>query len=283
MLWRMARYVIVLAALVSIGACTRVGPGHVGIKVSMAGSNRGVNEIPTTTGWVFYNPAATSVFEYPTFVQTAVWSANTAEGKPVNEEITFTTSDQLQVAADISIAYQLNAAKVPAFYVKFRSDDLDHFTHGYLRNLAREKFDNVAGHFKIEQIMGDNGPFLAEARAALQKDLDSIGVELQQFGFIGAPRPPKSVIDAINMKVQATQIAIQKENEVRQAQADAAKVVAEAEGYAKALETRSRADAEANRRIAESLTPQLVEGWKVQKWNGVLSQVSGAVPLITVK
>lgn len=283
MLSRLVRIALVGAVLVSLGACTRVGPGYVGIKISMAGSNRGVNDIPTTTGWVFYNPAATSVFEYPTFMQTAVWTHNAAEGKPVNEEITFTTSDQLQVAADISIAYQLDGSKVPAFYVKFRSDDLDQFTHGYLRNLAREKFDNAAGHYKIEQIMGDNGPFLAEVRRELQKELEPIGVQLSQFGFIGAPRPPSSVINSINAKVQATQIAIQKENEVRQAQADAAKRVAEAEGYAKALETRSKADAEANRRIAESLTPQLIEGWKIQKWNGTLPQVSGAVPLVQVK
>lgn len=216
-------------------------------------------------------------------MQTAVWTHSVAEGNPVNEEITFTTADQLQVSADISLAYQLLADKVPAFYVQFRSDDLDKFTHGFLRNLAREKFDNAAGHYRIEQIMGDNGPFLREVRAELQQALDPIGVELQQFGFIGAPRPPASVIESINMKVQATQIAIQKENEVRQAKADAEKRVAEAEGYARALETRSRAEAEANRRIAESLTPTLIEGWKIQKWNGALPQVSGAVPMVQVK
>ena len=57
---------------------------------------------------------------------------------------------------------------------------------------------------------------------------------IDQFGFIGSPRPPSSVIDAINAKVQAQQIAVQKQNELVQAQADAAKLVAAADGQAKA-------------------------------------------------
>lgn len=275
---------LIIAAIFSMAGCNVIGPGHVGIVVSMAGSQRGVEDMPTTTGWTFVNPITSRVYEYPTFVQSAVWTASAAEGHPTNEEISFTTGDQMQVNADISIAYQLNAAKVPAFYVKFRSDDLDQFTHGFLRNLAREKFDNTAGKYKIEQIMGDNGPFLKEVRDALQRDLNPIGVELQQFGFIGAPRPPKSVIDSINAKVQATQIAIQKQNEVAQATADAAKIVAQAQGYADSLAKRSQAEAEANLRIAKSLTPELIEYQKLQKWNGVLPQFTGgATPLISIK
>jgi regulator of protease activity HflC (stomatin/prohibitin superfamily) len=273
---------VIALALIS-GACTRVGPGEVGIVVSMAGSNKGVADIPTATGWTFYNPVGTTIYTYPTFVQSAVWTKNAHEGHPENEEISFTTGDAMQVYADISLAYQLNASKVPAFYVKFRSDDLDKFTHGFLRNLARQKFDDIGGKYKIEQVMGDNGPFLAEVRKSLQADLDSIGVELQQFGFIGAPRPPESVIEAINQKVKATQIAIQKENEVRQAQAEAAKTVAEAHGYADAQNVRAESDAAYNRKISESLTPALVEWQKAQKWNGVLPTVTGgATPFLTL-
>lgn len=268
----------------SAAACTRIGPGHVGIKVSMAGSNKGVNEIPTTTGWVFYNPLGTSVYEWPTFVQTAVWTKNPGEGHPANEEISFNTGDSMQVFADISLAYQLNASKVPAFYVKFLTDDLDTFTHGFLRNLARQKFDDVAGKYKIEQIMGDNAPFLKEVRESLQAELTPYGVELQQFGFIGSPRPPQSVIDSINMKVQATQIAIQKENEVRQATAEAAKTVAQAKGYAEAAGIKAEADANWNRKVNESLTEKLIDYEKAKKWDGKLPQVtSGAGTLFTIK
>jgi len=281
--------VALLAAALTSTACGRtvVEPGHVGIQVDYYGQDRGVESYPKVTGVVWYNPVTTAVFQYPTFVQTAVWTHNPNEGSPNNEEISFTTADQMVVAADISLAYHLVPDKVPAFYVKFRSDDLKGFTHGFLRNLAREKFDGVAGRFKIEQIMGDNAPFLESTRTLLQKDLDSIGVQLDQFGFIGAPRPPGQVIEAINAKVRATQIAIQVENEVRQAEAQAKKNVAEAEGQSRAAVARAQGDAEANRLLSQSITQQLIEWRKlgvqqqaIMKWQGQLpTYVGGQTPI----
>lgn len=267
-----------------LGGCTRIGPGHVGIVVSMAGDRRGVNDIPVTTGWVFYNPLATSVFEYPTFMQTAVWTKSATEGNPKNEEITFTTLDQMQVAIDLSVGYTLQAEKVPHFYVKFRSDDLDTFTHGFFRNLAREKVDGVAGRFKIEQIMGDNAEFLRTARSELQAAIVPYGIVLEQFGLTSSPRPPDAVITAINAKIAATQLAIQKQNELVQAQADAAKAVAFADGEAKSILIVAVAQAEANRKLSESLSANLIDLKRVEKWNGVLPQVSGSnTPFVSLK
>lgn len=278
-------WVFVIALLSSVAAgCARVGPGYVGIKVSMAGSDRGVNDIPATTGWVFYNPFGSSVYEYPTFVQQVVWTQNPAEGRPANEEITFTNADQMQIAVDVSLAYHIEPDKVPAFYVKFRSDDLDSFTYGYLHSLARDKFNEIGGKYRIEQIMGDNGPFLKEVKASLQTDLTPIGVVLEsQFGIIGAPRPPPAVIEAINMKVGAVQLAQQKQNEVVQAQADANKAVAKAEGDARSILAVATAQAEANRKIAESLSTNLIHYKELEKWDGKLPQVSGgSTPFVSL-
>jgi regulator of protease activity HflC (stomatin/prohibitin superfamily) len=292
----MKKLILVALLAAMTAACTRIGPGYVGIKVSNAGSERGVGKESLTTGWVFYTPGASTVLEYPTFVQQVVLTKSANEGSKNNDEITFTNSDQMTIAADISFAYHLEADQVPAFYTKFRSDDLDQFTHGYLKSLIRDKFNEVGGHYSIAQIMGDNGPFLKEVRDAVQQDVKGIGVVMEsQFGFIGAPRPPETVIASINAKAQAQQIATQKEMEVKQAEADARKAVAKADGDAKAAISSAQgqaqsilavaeAQAEANRKLQQSLTPALVEYTKVQRWNGVLPTVSGgAQPLIDLR
>lgn len=258
------------------GGCTRVSPGYVGVKSTLTGSGRGMSDVAVGPAWVYYNAFTESVMEYPTFMQTAVWTHNKDEGHPINEEITFTTSNKMQVAADISIGYTLKPERVPAFYIKFRSDDVSSFTHGYLRNMARQQFDDVAGRYTVDQIMGDNGPFLKEVRAALQHEMDSIGVFIEQFGFIGAPRPPQGVIDSINATVQAAQLALQKQNELVSSQADAAKAVAKAEGEARSVMVNAEAQAKANRILAESITQNLIEYRKLDKWNGALPQVSGS-------
>lgn len=280
---------ILAIAFAASGCVGKVEPGYAGIQVNSWGTARGVQDLTITTGGYTYNPFTTTIYDYPTFVQTTVWTANTAEGKPVNEEITFTTSDQMAVSADISLGYELVYEKVPAFYVKFRNDDLEKFTHGYLRNLAREKFDTSAGKYKIEQIMGDNAPFLKEVRESLQLELDPIGVRITQLGFIGAPRPPKEVIAAITAKVEAVQSAIRVENQLRESEAEAKKVVATSQGEAASRVVEAEGRAKANRILQESLTPQLLEWRRLDiqaaaqsKWNGVLPVYSlgNSTPLI---
>lgn len=275
--------VIGLLAWNGAACASRVNAGMVGVKVDYAGTYRGVQDLPIRTGWVAYWPGVSTVFEYPTFVQNVVWTRNPAEGSPANEEITFTNADQMSIAVDISLAYHLDAAKIPAFYLKFRNDDLQAFTLGFMHNVARDQFNAIAGRYHMDQIMGDNGQFVTEVRKALQDELGPYGVVIDQFGIIGAPRPPQSVLDSITMKVKAQQIAIQKQNEVAQATADADKEVAKATGYARSRQIEAEADAAYNRKVAESLSPLLIQNWAITKWNGILpTMTTGAVPFINV-
>lgn len=273
-----------IMALAGSVACSRVNPGHVGIKVVNGGSDRGVSDYPTQVGWIVYNPVTTTVLEYPTFVQTAVWTKDPGEGHPQNEEITFTNKDRMMVAADVNLSYHLEAAKVPAFYVKFRSDDLATFTYGYLHNVARDVFNEHAGKYTIDQIMGDNATFLADVHKGLQATVEPYGVVIDQFGIIGAPRPPQAVIDQINASVHATQLTTQKQNELAQVTADMAKEREKTDTYARNTLTLAEAQAEANRKLTISLTPALVQYEAIKKWDGVLPTMTtgGAVPFINI-
>lgn len=274
--------ILIVVALVAVtmlgaGCATRIGPGHVGIQVALAGSNRGVQDYETTTGWAFYNPFSTQLVEYPTYVQTYVWTKANEEG---DESFTFLTKEAMVMNLDVNLSYQLHQEKIPAFYVKFRNDDITQFTFGYLHNVTRDCFTQTGGKYSIADLMGNNAPFIAEVRACVATATSDIGVEIQNFGVIGAPRAPQQIIDAINKKMEAQQIALQKQNEVMQAQADALKAVAQADGFAKAKISIAQGEAEANRKLAESLSPSLLE-WRrlniteqaVSKWDGVQPQV----------
>jgi regulator of protease activity HflC (stomatin/prohibitin superfamily) len=278
---------VILAAVVFIivgcAGLTRIDAGHVGVKINYAGSYRGVEDVPAVTGWVFVNPLTQRVFEYPTYVQTAVWTREDIPESPGNEEVSFNSKEGLMITGDISLSYQLQADKIPAFYIKFRNDDLKHFTHGFLRNVARDIFNEVAGHYGIEEIYGPKKDvFLIEVRTALNNAVKDIGVIVEQFGFIGAPRIPESVAGALNSKVKATQDAIRVENELREAEAEAKKQVALANGEAQARVARAKGESEANLLLTRSITPTLLE-WKrlevtaqaVQKWDGRRPTVEG--------
>lgn len=262
----------VLLVVCSMPGCTRINPGNVGIKINMAGTARGVSDLPLETGWVFYMPGVTKVFEYPTFMQTAVWTASVHEGNPVDESITFTDKDQVPISADINLSYRLESTKVPNFYIQFRSDDIKGFTHGYLRNVARDAFNAVASQYSFDEINGmKKEEILLNIRKKINDGVGRYGVIVEQFGFIGALRPPANIAESINLKIAAIQKAIQSENELRQAKADAAKTIARAEGEAKA-----------NQLLASSISQQLID-WRrleitmeaVKHWDGKRPMVEG--------
>jgi regulator of protease activity HflC (stomatin/prohibitin superfamily) len=234
-----------------------------------------VQDIELKTGRVWYNPYSTSIIEYPTYMQSVTWTAAPNEGNPTNEEITFNTKDSMTVRGDFNLSYTLVSDKVPAFYVKFRSDDLKTFNDGFLHSVARTCINDTAGSYTIEQIMGDNGPWLKESQKCLDAKLDQYGVKIEQFGIIGSPRPPDQVIQSINMKVQATQLALQKQNEVAQATADAQKAVAVAEGEANSQIARAKGEAESNRIKSSSIDDKLIRWYQltnahdmIWRWNG---------------
>jgi regulator of protease activity HflC (stomatin/prohibitin superfamily) len=270
---------VVLSAVVGLGlimACYKVvAPGHVGIVVKQSGSDRGVQDFPVQSGRVWYNPVNEVVLTYPTYVQRAIWTSSTQEGLPINDEISFQSAEGLRFTSDVNVSYQLTAAQVPKFYVKFRSDDLTAFTHGFFRDAVRNAF-RISTAYRAEEINGvRQAELIDRVLEQLRSAMQPYGVDVLQLGFASPPRPPDSVKQAIESKIAATQHAERAENEKRQAIAEAAKAVEIARGQA-----------QANDLLTRSLSPQLMQ-WKQleileQKWNGQFPQVVGSstIPLL---
>ncbi len=59
-----------LAGMLMTGCVTKVDPAAEGIKVKLVGSERGVDDVTLVSGWVWYNPFTTQIYEYPNYVQT---------------------------------------------------------------------------------------------------------------------------------------------------------------------------------------------------------------------
>ncbi|MEN9867156.1 MAG: hypothetical protein RL748_2746, partial [Pseudomonadota bacterium] len=232
--------------------------------------SKGISHEDTVTGFVFYNPIQTQLIVYPTFIQRVVWSHDLKEGNASNEELSFNTKDSVPVSLDVAVSYGLDPARVPAFYTKFRADRIESFTHGYLRDTARNVVVAIGSEYNFDDINGGKKEeFLDRIAKELNTRVGPLGVSVQQFGLIGALRPPQALLDAVSAKTRAIQDSIRTENEVRSAQAEAKKRVAIAEG-----------EAAANRALLLSLDEKLFE-WErlkmqreaIQKWNGVAPQV----------
>jgi regulator of protease activity HflC (stomatin/prohibitin superfamily) len=299
--------VLLLCAAIGYSSCSLIEPGNVGIQVQRAGANRGVQDLPTVSGWAAFNPLTETVIEFPTTVQTAVWTAAISEGHTTDESITFSSREGVTVSSDVALSYHVDAAHAGRMYTRFRQVDLNVLTHGYVRNLVRDVLNEVASQMTITDIYGQGktrllNDVLSQVR---QRMVAGDGFVIDQLSFQGALRLPQNVVDAINRSIQATQDAASASNRVAQIEAEARQVVAratgaadaaraEAHGAADSLLIRAAADAQhrtmmaaaeatANERIAASLTPAVVEYRRLERWNGVLPQVQGGgTPLISM-
>lgn len=287
--------VVLIALACTFGSCVkRIEPGFVGIKVSLAGSSRGVQDSPTVQGWQVYNPLTQSIIEFPISVQNVVWTQSPSEGSPVDESITFASAEGVSINADVGLAFHIDPNKAPRLYARFRESDLRVLAHGYIRNVTREALNEVASQMPVQNIYGSSKPELVRnAQRIIEQRLTPDGFIIDQLTFNSALRLPPNVEQAINRAIEATQQAIQAENRVRQTRAEAEQAVEAARGEAEAARQRAqgradglliqaRAEAQANQIVRLSMSPEVLQYRTLERWNGVLPLMNGGqLPMLT--
>lgn len=276
------RIAIVVGLLGTLVACDQVPVGYVGIKVHQLGGSKGVDQEVITPGrvWVGWNE---SLFIFPTFTQNYMWDKAQTKESPGDESITFQTREGLNVNSDIGIQYTLKPDKIPYIFQKYRRG-INEITNVFLRNEVRDALVNEASKMDVESIYGvGKGAFVDAVEKQVREKVESQGIIVEKIYIIGEFRLPPNVVQSINAKIAATQMAQQRENEVRQAKAEADKSIEAARGRAESVRIEAEAQAKANRLLAESVSDSLIQFQAVQKWDGNLPQVvGGAVPMISV-
>jgi regulator of protease activity HflC (stomatin/prohibitin superfamily) len=282
------------AALVGCTAACRVDAGHVGIRVRLAGSDRGVQDMPVVTGWVFFNPLTEQIVLFPTSVQNVVWTQSAHEGRAYDESITLSSSEGVNVNADVGLSFHIEPSLAPRLYARFRLNDLAALADGYMRNTVREAFNDVGSRLPVQEIYGaGKSHMLDEVTRKCRDVFGKDGIVIDQLTINGALRLPPNVMDAINRAMEATQNALQSRNKVAQVEAEASQAITQAHGEAEAarqkaqgeadaLLIRARAEAQANEIIRLSMSPAVLQYRALEHWDGKLPTYSaGALPLLT--
>ncbi len=291
MIFAAAAIVVVYAGC---STTNRVDAGHVGIRVKLAGSDRGIQDMPVVTGWVVYNPLTEQIVLFPTSVQNVVWTQSAHEGKPYDESITFSSSEGVNVNADIGLSFHIEPSLAPKLYGRFRLNDLEKLSDGYMHNTVREAFNDVGSKLPVQDIYGaGKSKMLSEVTQKCRDVFGKDGIVIDQLTINGTLRLPQNVMDAINRAMEATQKALESRNRVAQVQAEAEQAITQAhggaeaarqkaQGEADALLIRARAEAQANEIIRLSTTPAVLQYRALEHWDGKLpSYNAGALPMLT--
>lgn len=267
----------------SVAACSKVPAGNVGVKVYLLGGSKGVDieELGVGRYWIGINE---ELYLFPTFMQNYEWTADSRVGSESDESISFQTVDGMVANADVGISYSIDPEKVSDIFQTYRRG-VDEITDTFLRNMVRDSLVKQASNKPIEYIYGAGK---AEMMAKVQEEVSSVvkerGILINQIYWIGEIRVPEIVKNAIDAKIEATQRAQQRANEVATAKAEADKKIEEARGQAESILRVAEAQAKANELLAQSLTSEFVQYQAITKWDGVLPRMTGdsAIPFVDV-
>jgi regulator of protease activity HflC (stomatin/prohibitin superfamily) len=261
--------VIILAGLtLGINSCERIDAGHVGVKVNMYGSSKGVSDVTEVTGWAFFNPFTQKIYEFPIFMQHKEYKQNIIDGVLVSDEsFVVNSKDGSEFHVSPIINYSIEREKVPQIFSKYRRS-LPEIEEGFLKTAVYDAFRLATNKYTADDLISNRALFEVEVRRLLEGQLLNEGFVINQFtSNLIYPETFKKSIEAKNNAVQA---ALRAENEVKTAEAEAKIKIATANGNAQAMLTGAKAEAEANSLKQKTITPMLLQLEWINKWNGTL-------------
>lgn len=267
---------IILASLIPlIISCSKVPAGYRGVKVDLYGSEKGINELSLGVGRYFIGWNS-ELYLFPTFLQNYTWKKEQA--------ITMQTSEGLSIKTDAGITYSIHPENVVKVFQKYRLG-IDEITDTFLHNMVRDAMNEVASTLSVEQIYGSQKEnFISKVNVIVKKEAFKNGIDVDKIYLVGSFELPDTVIESINVKIQAAQNAIKVENEVATAKAEALKTIVNAEARGKQILINAESQAKANKILSESLTPSFIQYQSILKWNGELPSMIGnsAIPFINI-
>lgn len=288
----MKRLLMLVVCLMLTGCTyTWIDSGHVGVKVTASGTNKGIDPKPLGVGRVWYNPTYESVYEFPVYEQNVLWSAR-GDSKYGDESITLSTAQGQTINVDVGMTFDIEDEKVPQMFNLLRKD-IDQITHNWLRNHVREVLNAETRKTETMEILGSGGTkVLDNALVALNEEVEPYDIKVKMLTFANAPRPDKQIRDSINQTLMAKQLAVQAENKVAQSKAEADQKIEDARGRAESMIVEAQAklkaaelEAKGNEVLSKSLTPELIQYQAMLKWNGELPKFTGggnAIPYINL-
>lgn len=255
--------IVVLVVAVALSCITIVQPGHTGVVVTLGR----VDDNVLQEGLHFKIP----------FIQNVVMIDNRITKLEVDTEAF--SSDLQTVETRLAINYRVDTAKSYSIYKNIGSG----YEGVLVEPAVNEVLKAIVAQYSAEESVTNRTLISTGLVEGLNQKLNDIGLYVTDVNIINFEFS-EAYITAIEEKQVAQQELLKAETEKQtaitnaEAEAEAIKIRAEAE--AAALKITAEAEAEANAIIADSLTGELIEYHKIDKWDGKLPTVTGGAAAI---
>ncbi len=240
-------FVVLLLVFIGVNAVTVVGAGHTGVVVTMGKVNEGVLQ--------------EGIHAKIPFIQTVVMIDNRIQKLEVQ---TAAFSKDLQsVDTTLAINYRVDTAKSYSIYKNIGAN----YEDVLVTPAVNEVLKAITATYTAEETVTNRQLISDGLVEGLNEKLNSIGLYVTDVNIIDFDFS-EAFITAIEEKQVAQQKLLKAETEKKTA-------ITNAQAEAEAAKIRAEGEAEANTTIAKSLTEQVIENKKIEKWNGEMPKVTG--------
>lgn len=282
--------ILIIGAICTIACIERVPAGYVGVVYNM---NGGVDGEILSQGWHVVAPTK-KVTTYSIGIEQSYLTSEEKGDSPNDEAFSVPTSDGKTVKVNLEFSYRFDADRVADTFTIFKGKDGETVKNTFIKPKIVAWTQEVTANYPVTDLFGDKRTEInAELDRYLREKFDQYGILIDTVNFtdinvdaetqeaIQKKVTAQQELELANIEAQTAKIQAQKDKEV--AEINAEKAVIEAEARARAIEIAAKAEAEANKEIAASLTPELIENNKIEQWNGSLPKVtSSATPIINL-
>ena len=249
-----------ITLLLFASCVSNVTPREAGFKISNSGDYRGIDSLPTVTGWNFYMPFFTSIVTLPTTQEHVIWSEGADEGSAPNQEVTIACKGGAGFKVDVMLNFRIKADKASRVYLRYKTDNLETITANTLRAIVRTSMNDISGNITVDSILNNQPGYEAACKQLISERFDKLDFIVDAFGIIHKPTPTDPQLAAsINNKIKAKQDAETSVMELQKSVAEANKEIAKAKGDSAVKVINAMGEAEAVKKIQQVLSPTYVE------------------------
>lgn len=284
--------IVIIAVLIGVVFCiNKVPAGYVGIVYNM---NSGVVGETISQGWHVVAPTK-RVTLYSIGLEQSYLTSEDKGDSPEDESFNVPTSDGKTVKVNLEFSYRFDEERIAETFITFKGKNGETVKDTFIKPKIVAWTQEVTANYPVTDLFGDKRTEInAELDRYLKEKFDQYGILIDTVNFtdinvdaetqnaIQKKVTAQQELELANIEAETAQVQAKKDKEVAEIAAE--KAIIEANAKADAVKIAAAAEAEANREIAASLTPELIDKIKAEKWNGSLPQVSGsgATPIINM-
>lgn len=247
---------VVLFCIIGAIICSEIIPaGYVGVVYNM---NGGIEDETLSQGWHLIAPTK-KVSTYSIGIEQSYLTAEDKGDSPKDESFNIPTSDGKTVKVNLEFSYRFDEERVAEIFTEFKGKSGEEVKNTFIKPKVIAWTQEVSARYPVSDIFGDKRTEInAELDIYLKEKFEKYGIIIDTVNFTDISVDAETA-EAIQKKVNA-----QQELEIAQIEAETAKVQAEkdkevAEIAAETALIKAQAEADANREIASSITPELIQ------------------------